>query len=204
LKGRSSATDTLIESGNVNFVLTSTKLTGLGTDALSSIEKAQLTGGVSNNTLDTVNFNGSVILFGQEGNDNLKSGSEVDQLFGGDGNDTLTGGAGNDTLTGGTGSDFFRFNFSTERVDRITDFNIIDDTILISRSGFGSGLVAGTLLPTQLRIGSSATTSAHRFIYNSSSGGLFFDVDGSGATAAVQIATLNTGLALTNADIGVI
>ena len=53
----------------------------------------------------------------------------------------------------------------------------------------------------QFTIGSSATTSAHRFFYNSSNGGLFFDVDGNGATAAVQFATLNTGLALTNADI---
>ncbi|MBL1210788.1 MAG: calcium-binding protein, partial [Geminocystis sp. GBBB08] len=97
--------------------------------------------------------------------------------------------------------DSFRFNSTSEGIDRLTDFNITDDTLRVLGSGFGGGLITGTLLLTQFTIGSSATTSAHRFFYNSSTGGLFFDVDGSGATAAVQFATLNTGLALTNADL---
>jgi uncharacterized protein (DUF2141 family) len=125
-------------------------------------------------------------------------------LTGGVGNDTLIGGIGNDTLTGGTGNDFFRFNSTSEKIDHITDFNIVDDTILISRSGFGGGLSTGTLIATQFKIGSSATTSTHRFFYNSSNGGLFFDSDGNGTTAAVQFATLNTSLALTNADMVII
>ncbi|MBL1209971.1 MAG: calcium-binding protein, partial [Geminocystis sp. GBBB08] len=134
----------------------------------------------------------------------LSGGDGNDTLIGGDGNDTLIGGGGNDTLTGGTGLDSFRFNSASEGVDLITDFNVIDDTIRVLGSGFGGGLVTGTLSTNQFSVGSSATTSAQRFFYNSSNGGLFFDVDGSGATAAVQFATLNTGLALTNADIVVI
>jgi hypothetical protein len=39
------------------------------------------------------------------------------------------------------------------------------------------------------------------FIYNSATGALFFDADGTGSTGQVQIATLSTGLAMTNADI---
>ncbi|MBL1210079.1 hypothetical protein [Geminocystis sp. GBBB08] len=45
------------------------------------------------------------------------------------------------------------------------------------------------------------SSSAHRFIYNSSTGGLFFDSDGNGIIGAVQIATLSTGLTLTNTSI---
>ena len=35
-----------------SFTLTDTQLTGLGTDTLSGIERASLTGGAGNNTLD--------------------------------------------------------------------------------------------------------------------------------------------------------
>ncbi|WP_144051421.1 peptidylprolyl isomerase [Geminocystis herdmanii] len=167
----------------------------------ANLENLTLTG--TTNISGTGNTLNNVII-GNSGNNILTGGAGNDTLTGGGGNDTLIGGIGNDTLTGGSGNDFFRFNSSNEGLDRITDFSVIDDTILISRSGFGGGLTVGTLLSTQFIIGASATTSAHRFIYNSSTGGLFFDVDGSGATSAVQFATLSTGLALTNADIVVI
>ncbi|WP_269766611.1 hypothetical protein [Methylovulum psychrotolerans] len=38
------------------------------------------------------------------------------------------------------------------------------------------------------------------WLYNSVSGGLFYDADGSGAGVAVQVALLGTGLAMTSAD----
>jgi Ca2+-binding RTX toxin-like protein len=81
---------------------------------------------------------------------------------------------------------------------------VAEDTILVSATGFGGSLVAGTLPSTRFTIGSSATTPAHRFFYNSSNGGLFFDIDGSNSAAAVQIATLKNSLALTNQDILVV
>ena len=162
----------------------------------------RVTGNSGNNMLN--GGAGNDTLTGAAGNDTLIGGTGNDILTGGAGNDTLIGGGGRDTLTGGTGNDFFRFNSLSEGIDRLTDFNVIDDTILVSRSGFGGGLIAGTLPSNRFTTGSSATTSAHRFFYNSNSGGLFFDVDGNGVTAAVRMATLNTGLALTNADIVVI
>jgi Ca2+-binding RTX toxin-like protein len=117
----------------------------------------------------------------------------------------LVGGAGNDNLTGGTGLDRFKFNSRTEGLDRIIDFVVADDTIEVSATGFAGGLTANATITTaQLVIGTAATTINHRFIYNSTNGALFFDQDGSGVTAALQIATLGTGLALTNADFFVV
>ena len=97
--------DTLIESGNVNFILGAATLTGLGSDTISGIEFAKLTGGASANTLDATNFTGDVALFGGGGNDLLKGGAGDDALFGEAGDDTLTGAGGANDLDGGDGTD---------------------------------------------------------------------------------------------------
>ena len=94
--------DTLKESGNFNFMLTDTSLSGLGSDILSNIGFAILTGGASNNTLNASAFAGSVTLLGGAGNDVLIGGSNNDSLLGETGSDTLTGGGGMNTLNGGT------------------------------------------------------------------------------------------------------
>ncbi len=98
-------TDTLQESGNVNFVLTPTALTGMGTDVLSSVEAARLTGGAGNNSLTGPTFRGTMTLNGGAGNDTLVSGIGNDLLNGGGGNDSLSGGGGNDKAFGGAGND---------------------------------------------------------------------------------------------------
>ena len=53
----------------------------------------------------------------------------------------------------------------------------------------------------QFQLGSAALDASDRFIYNQTTGGLFFDADGNGGAAQIQIATLSTGLALTHNDI---
>lgn len=74
--------------------------------------------------------------------------------------------------------------------------------IQVSASGFGGGLTVGAISAGQFRLGSAAGDANERFIYNTS-GSLFFDVDGTGSAAQVQIATLITPT-ITNADIAVI
>jgi VCBS repeat-containing protein len=176
--------DRLVESGNVNFTLTNTSLMGNGTDSLSNIETASLTGGSSNNNLNASAFTlGSVTLDGGAGND---------KLLGGTGNDILVGRAGNDTLTGGSGQDFFTFSSPNDKLDSITDFNSTDDTIRVDDVVFGGGLVVGTLLESQFVLGTAAADTSDRFIYNQGTGALFFDADGTGTSAQIQIATLTT------------
>lgn len=62
----------------------------------------------------------------------------------------------------------------------------------------------GTLAASAFWVGSAAHLASDRIIYNSATGGLFYDADGTGAAAAVRFATVGTGLGLTNADFVVI
>ena len=55
-----------------------------------------------------------------------------------------------------------------------------------------------------LFIDSNVADSNDFIVYNTVTGALLYDADGNGAVAAVQIATLAGGLALTNADFVVI
>jgi serralysin len=124
------------------------------------------------------------------------SGNSLNNIITGNGAaNTLYGGAGSDTLSGGLGADKFWFKSKTDGVDSIDFKSLEGDKILISASGFGGGLVAGqAITASQLLVsgGSVATNTSQRLIYNSATGGLFFDLDGSGAGASVQFATLST------------
>lgn len=147
---------------------------------------------------------GSNSLSGENGNDTLMGGDGSDTLMGGNGNDTLIGGSGNDTLIGGRGHDSFQFNSPSEGVDHISDFNVIEDMILISRNGFSNVVPLGVLPSNRFHVGSSANTPRQTFLYDPSNGGLFFDVDGSGPISPVIFATLNINLDFTHQQITVI
>ncbi len=147
---------------------------------------------------------------GGSGNDTLLGNSVGNTLNGGAGNDSLSGGSGNDTLTGGVGRDDFVFNTApnaTTNLDRITDFVVADDTILLENSIFTALTTTGTLAAGMFRSGAGVTSAADAndyLIYNSTSGALFYDADANGASAAVEIAVLGVGLALSNANFVVI
>lgn len=124
----------------------------------------------------------------------LNGGSGNDNLNGGSGNDTIYGGLGNDVLTGGSGADRFVFNTtpnsSTNR-DTITDFTTGSDKILLENAIF-TGLGDSTFVAGDARfwVGTAAHHSSDRIIYNSTTGALLYDADGTGSSAAVQIALL--------------
>lgn len=63
----------------------------------------------------------------------------------------------------------------------------------------------GFLSASQFTLGTSATTIAHRFIYDDTTGALYFDQDGSrGAFTQVKFAQLFGGVSLSENDFYVI
>jgi serralysin len=80
---------------------------------------------------------------------------------------------------------------------------VADDMIVLENAVF-TGLVAGGLSAAQFVIGTAAQDANDRVIYNSGTGALLFDSDGTGAAAAVQFATVSAGLGLTNLDFFVV
>jgi serralysin len=167
----------------------------------------QLTLSGSGNINGTGNSLANVIT-GNSGNNTINGSSGNDTLSGAAGNDVLNGGAGNDTMTGGNGGDFFVFNTALNaatNVDTITDFSVTADTIRIDNAVF-AGLAGGTLAAGAFTANASgnAGDASDRIIYETDTGRLFFDADGTGAGAKIRFATLDPGLALTNADFVVI
>ena len=72
--------DRLEESGNANFTLTNSSLTGLGTDTLTAIESVSLSGASGNNALDASGATIPVVLDGGAGDDVLQGGTSADAL----------------------------------------------------------------------------------------------------------------------------
>jgi Ca2+-binding RTX toxin-like protein len=145
---------------------------------------------------------GTTTLLGLAKNDVLYGGNGIDTLRGLGGNDLLDGGPENDNLIGGVGKDTFFFDaaLGASNVDRITDFSVVDDTIQLENSVFSGLTTTGPLASAAFWVGSAAHDSTDRIVYNSSSGALYYDADGSGAGAAVHFANLSTRPSLTYAQ----
>jgi serralysin len=198
---------------NLNLVVAQNTL-GAGTDTLTGIEDLSgsnfddvLTGDVGDNLLH--GNAGDDRLRGGAGRDTLNGGDDDDGLIGDggddrlrgdDGDDRLFGGAGNDDLSGGAGADRFVFDsaLGATNVDTISDFVVVDDTILLDDAIFG--LPLGALAASALQIGAAAGDANDRILYNPGNGALIFDSNGNAAGGAVLFATLSPGLALTAAD----
>lgn len=134
-------------------------------------------------------------------NANLNGNDFGQTLAGNSGNNRLNGLDGNDTLHGGTGADTFVFSTmpSFGNVDNILDFTIAQgDKIELSRTAVFTALNAGSSLnASAFRIGSFPLDADDRIIYENTTGYLYYDSDGNGATSAQTIAYLATGLAMT-------
>lgn len=185
--GSTSVAKSVALSGNLanveNVLLAGTGLFNATGNANDNI----LTGNASINTLS-----------GGDGNDSLSGLAGNDTLIGGNGNDWLFGGAGIDTLTGGAGADIFRFNYTlsaSANVDTMTDFATGVDRIELENAVFAKLITLGTL--SELNFVASSTGKAldanDYVLYNTATGGLYYDADGIGSGAAVLFATL-TGI----------
>lgn len=180
-----------VEAGGDTII----EFAGEGTDTVSTA--------LANYTLRTnvenLIYTGAAAFGGVGSADNnaITGGAGADSLIGLDGADILTGGSGADLLVGGNGADQFRY-LGTEAggFDRITDFQSGSDRIALSSTGF-----TRTATIEVVSGGAPAPTSTNStFLYNGNSGLLSYDADGTGAGAAVILAQLNAGLALTVND----
>jgi Ca2+-binding RTX toxin-like protein len=123
----------------------------------------------------------------------MEGSAGADVLKGGGGNDSLHGGFGNDILTGGDGDDVFIFStppVKSNGYDTITDFMAGQDKIQLDTNMFNA---FDGLTPIALEDFISGNSTAHtneNLIYNKATGGLYYDDDGSGSHAAVQIALI--------------
>ena len=176
---------------------TNDKFEGLAAD--DTLTKAiNLTGNAKTNIL--LGHAGKNSLKGMNGNDILEGRLGSDQLDGGAGNDKLYGGLGSDKLTGGAGRDTFYFDTVLGgNVDKIVSFSTKDDRIALDRDIF-TLLTGSKLSSSAFYIGSRAKDAGDLIVYNKSTGALSYDVDGSGAAAAVKFATLDKNLKLTASD----
>ena len=172
---------------------------------VASYAGATLEGRGGNDTLLGASANGGSQLFGGDGDDSLVGSSR---------RDVLDGGAGNDTLAGH--GDFFDegdvFVFSAPpgaaNADVVSTFLSSRDTIQLDGSVMGALGASGDFTAGDARFAANssgvAQDSSDRVVYNTTSGELWYDADGNGATAALLIATLNGAPGLVATDIAVV
>jgi Ca2+-binding RTX toxin-like protein len=122
-------------------------------------------------------------------------------IVGNIGDNLLEGRAGRDTLTGGIGSDRFLMTGApgTANLDRITDFAPGIDHIVLDRSYYAQVGALGDLAPAAFKANASPDAS-DRILYDSATGLVSYDADGSGPIAALYFAQVTAGLTLTAGD----
>jgi len=134
-------------------------------------------------------------------NNKITGNSQANTLSGGNGNDTLTGGLGNDLLTGGTGRDDFVFSSAASNgTDHITDFVHLTDRLVFTGSDYGFS-VGHALTAAEFTVGTSAIGTGAQFIWDPTSHHLYYDQDGTGATAAVDLALIDNGATVAKEDL---
>jgi len=140
---------------------------------------------------NAIGGNGGDRLIGNALNNSLNGNTGKDTLTGANGADTLTGGAGDDFLSGGADSDSFFYGtekaFATADIglDTLTDFAPTTDKLSLSKTTFnaltsvvGNGFSQATdfaVVEDDALVGSSSAF----IVYNSNSGSLFYNQNGS-------------------------
>jgi len=182
-------------SETVNMGTTTIKTAGLAVD-LSAVS--------TGNGFSITNSGAVTSLIGSNLADSITGGAGNETIIGGLGNDSLNGGLGNDTIKGGLGNDLLRgeggidcFVFDSaigsSNIDTLFDFTSSTDKIQLSKSIFNKIGSTGSLNANAFYAYSGAVAghdADDRIIYNTSTGVLYYDADGSGKGAAVQIATV--------------
>jgi len=166
-------------------------------DGRGNAQENVITGNDGMNTLD--GFGGNDVLYGLNGDDVINGGND---------NDMLHGGLGQDLLSGGMGNDYFVFDSNPAtggNADWINDFVKGQDKLVLDEDffvgiGTGSGAINGAAFFAGVGVLALAD-AANRVLYDSGTGALYYDADGSGFEPAVLIATLAGLPGITAADL---
>ncbi|WP_442583027.1 beta strand repeat-containing protein [Mesorhizobium sp. ASY16-5R] len=194
LRGMGGNDTYLVYSAATTIVESSTQ--GAADRALVNVDYT-LGAGVHVETLATTSAAGSAAI-------DLTGNELAQAITGNAGSNRIDGKGGLDTLAGLGGKDMFVFSTAlvAGNVDLITDFNTVDDRIELENGVFTALTTPGVLAAAAFRANTTgaAGDASDRIIYETDTGKLFYDADGTGATAGIHFATLTVGLALNNAD----
>lgn len=187
-----------IDDGAADVVMSSvTYRLGQGIDIayLTGTARINLTGNEDENT-----------LIGNAGANIIRGGTVTAARIA----DVLNGGLGQDTLYGGAGRDTFIFNtkLGSTNIDRIADFSAVDDVMHLENTGIFTALGSARGTLSSSKFWASTTGKAHdasdRILYNTKTGELFYDPDGTGRKAAIEFANLTNKTKITAADFVII
>jgi Ca2+-binding RTX toxin-like protein len=195
---------------------------GAGSATLANVEN--LIGGAfadrflgSNEGNNFYGYGSSDTLAGANGNDTLRGADGDDWLYGGFTFATSGAPTGNDVLVGGAGRDHFVFNDSpnpfvappSATADLVVDFRSGTDELVFDDNVFPTAGPPGEYVAQDPRFfaGPGATEghdSTDRVVYNTTTGDLYYDPDGSGEATAQIIATLQGHPTIAATDISII
>ncbi len=158
----------------------------------------------------TVTDVGGLDVSGTNTGETLTGGGEADTIAGRGGKDILQGlgggdlldgGKKRDTLFGGDGEDQFSFStrLKNKWADRIEDFEVGDDTIVLDSAifdGIGDGALKGKFFNT----GKKASDGNDHVLWQKNKGWLRYDADGKGGDDAVKFARLDKQLDISADD----
>ncbi len=174
-----------------------------------------VTAGDGGNTIDvgdgdnTVTTGAGNDIVNTGNGDNLISvGAGNDEVYTGEGDDRVNLGSGDNRVNTSGGADTIVFDTALSDIgsNTIVGFESGFDTLELDFSIFGAGLATGgadtgTLDISRFIAGTSFTDTTQRFLFDTSSRTLFFDADGSGAGASIELAKLESGGTITVTDI---
>ncbi len=166
--------------------------------------------GMATSAAGSVAFSSIERVVATAGDDHLVGGAGSQNLSGVGGDDTLEGGAGNDILWSGGGEDHFVFRETGgANADSVRDFASGADTIDLDNAvmlalGAEGDFSAGDARFHAAAGASGGADASDRVIYNTSTGQLYYDGDGSAGGAAELIATISGAPSLAATDIAVI
>ncbi len=170
--------DTYVVDNSADVV---SEISGQGLDRVQALVSFALSSNLENLALigsDAITGTGNALA-------NLITGNVANNL--------LDGGAGNDTLIGGAGQDQFVFSSALSasgNVDLVRDFQVHTDKLVLSQAvfaRFAATTVGQAPSAANFVTGTAALDANDYLIYNSSTGVLSYDADGSG-TASVAVA----------------